>query len=254
MWKCLPVEYDSIIFFNNESIAHSNFPITEFKKDENKKLKKSLYHKNIYLDKFCDSVTNKLVFRIIQQNEILFNAILILEKPYRIEPAFSKILYTYKEISPTILIHNFGSEDYSFKRIAKDVCGDEFIEYEIFSHNNTTILAFPTADFRLSTTNGWVFSEKIELDREYGIPNACIWKMDPSIMFFLGDFYLRELTRVIVDTSKNSATTIFALGDFSGCFGAGCGDPVNIRYANVEFQNGAFSLHLKDAIKKETDE
>ena len=92
-------------------------------------------------------------------------------------------------------------------------------------------------EFRVVTTDGWIFTAKAKPGEAF--PFA---QVKPNQMTFLGNKYLLELSNKKVD--GNSVTGVFTTGDFSGCFGAGCGDPVNVRAARVTVVNGVMSTKI----------
>lgn len=58
-----------------------------------------------------------------------------------------------------------------------------------------------------------------------------------------------------VVTEPGRATATFRLGDFSGCLGASCGDPVALRDAHVTLADGVLSTRIeRDPAKLLIDE
>jgi hypothetical protein len=166
-----------------------------------------------------------------------------LERPYALPPAVAAMLKQYQKTAPAAVLTEGRWERFKIARVRKDECNDPSLFEDSFELKTIQTLAFPSHEWRLLTSNGWVFAEAIETHREGPIPAEVDFsRLDPKNMTWLGDLYSRELRSV--DTSPGKAVVTFALGDFAGCFGAGCGDPVNVREAVVTFAGGTLSTKI----------
>ena len=104
-------------------------------------------------------------------------------------------------------------------RVAKDMCGDTSLQVLDLSANSGAPLT-RVGDWELVHDGPWLYSRRT-WDRE-------LLSVRPQNVVFLGFPYSLEVDRVEGDT------VTFRSGDFSGCFGASCGDPVNVRTLRFE--------------------
>lgn len=166
-----------------------------------------------------------------------------LERPIELPPAPAAMLAQYQKLGAAAVMGEWSWDRFKIVRVHKDVCGDAALLEEPFDASTIQTLAYPSHDWRLLTAHGWVFAEPVDTHREVPIPAAVDFtRIDPKQMTYLGDLYSRELRSV--DTSPGKAVATFELGDFSGCFGASCGDPVNVRQAVVTFAGGSLSTKI----------
>lgn len=164
--------------------------------------------------------------------------LLELTHPLEIYPLAAELLRQSQKVGPSLL--TFTPRGLELTRVSKDVCGDQALLVQLFDDASLQVLAYPTPDSRMFTAHGWVFAEKF--DPSQGIPPLAITGIDARNVTFLGEPYDRRLARVEVTPGR--AVAIFELGDFAGCFGASCGDPVNVREAHVKLENGVLSTKL----------
>jgi hypothetical protein len=166
-----------------------------------------------------------------------------LERPYALPPAVAEMLKQYQKAAPAAVLTEGRWERFKIARVRKNECNDPSLFEDSFEVKTIQTLAFPSHEWRLLTSNGWVFAEAIETHRDSPIlAEVDFSRLDPKNMTYLGDLYSRELKSV--DTSPGKAVATFELGDFSGCFGASCGTPVNVREAVVTFAGGTLSTKI----------
>lgn len=209
-----------------------------------KKGKEDIYRHPI--KRIVSIITNELLVTLEfpKAAPIIFN--IILQKPYQFPQVFAEMMRQYQKVSP-VLFKREKPPEFEFIRVLEDDCGEPHLVTEAFDRKNILTLAFPSHNRRMATAHGWVFIETIESDRTSEIGSLDLGslnfsKVDVKNMTFLGDHYERRLERVI--TSPGRATATFSIGDFSGCFGAGCGTPVNEKLAYVTFAKDRLSTKI----------
>lgn len=191
------------------------------------------------VQRFVSPVVRELSVRLALAG-VKSTVLLRLEGAIELGPVYAELLRQYQRLGPALLRVSPGAVGVG--RVRTDLCGDSTLEEEVFDEKTITVLAYPTPDWRLATAHGWVFAQRLEPNDVRGVPPLSLSSLDVAHVTFLGDPYQRELTSLT--TAPGRATAVFRLGDFSGCFGAGCGDAVNVREAHVTLADGVLSTRL----------
>lgn len=168
-----------------------------------------------------------------------------LEKPIKVSASIEEMLRQYRKSGP-VAVQLEGAQ-LTFFLVRKDICNHGIVRTVDFTQ--VDLLAFPSPDWRLSAKDGWIFADRIPLDRSHPIHPLSIWRQPTSHMTFLGEHDDRTLYRVEVREGKATAT--YETGDFMGCFGAGCGTPVNVRRVDVTLKDGILSSKVTRVPREE---
>lgn len=168
-----------------------------------------------------------------------------LEEPFRVPAAVEEMLRQHRKNGPVVARSTGAS--WSFSLVRKDLCGDGVVQTLDFSH--VDLLAFPTPEWRLSHKASWLFADRVPLPRHWPVEAIRLWEIPTTQMTFLGERYAVNL--LSVDVVDGAAVATFETGDFAGCFGASCGDPVNVKRVVVTLKDGKLASKVT---KKESDE
>lgn len=142
-----------------------------------------------------------------------FSGALVLLAPLTLTPLEARMLNDLRSIaSPAAVMRT--PVGLRFVRVSQDVCGDTSLQLLDVSPNSGAVLT-RVGDRELVHDGPWLYSRRSS-ERDFAT-------VSPRNMQFLGFPYSLEVAGVEGDRVR------LRTGDFSGCFGASCGEPVNLR-------------------------
>lgn len=167
-----------------------------------------------------------------------------LREPLILHPLLAEILKQYGRLGGAVILPYMPPRIHF---VENDQCGDTGITTVGFAADPVpfkTRISDKGHLLKLGETNsvavysqhGWVFAAKKGEPFQFE-------QIDVGNSTFLGNPYELELRTV--KTGPDELTAEFTVGDFAGCFGAGCGDPVNLRTAYVKVKGSKMSTRIK---------
>lgn len=170
-----------------------------------------------------------------------------LKEPRTLHPLLEEILNQYGRLGGAVILPSMPPQVHF---VENDLCGDTAITTVKFSGDpqdfkrptssmGRLLKLGETSSVAVYSQHGWVFTAK------RGEPFR-FEQVDVKNSTFLGKPY--ELALRAVETGPDRLTANFTIGDFAGCFGAGCGDPVNLRTAAVTVDGVKMSTRIKKSV------
>jgi hypothetical protein len=177
-------------------------------------------------------VTHAVIVRVSVSHKASWVFRVPLDKPFTVPAAVEEMFRQYQKNGPVAA--RSTRANWTFSLVRKDLCGDGVVSTIDFSQID--LLAFPTPEWRLSHKAGWLFADRVPLPRTGPVEPIRLWEIPTTQMTFLGEKY--DVSLMSVDVHDGAAVATFETGDFSGCFGASCGDPVNVKRVVVTLKDG----------------
>lgn len=156
-----------------------------------------------------------------------------LRRPMSLGAGWAMVLQRAERLGPAYLELSSHRLRPSLRWIGKDHCGDPRL-FDL-SFSEPVALGFPTPETRLLSIGPWLMVERIDPTKTVGpVPGDDFL----NVMLLPPTYFVHRVGHRV---GPAHATVVFLQGDFSHCFGAGCGDPVNLRQIEIEWNKGRFS-------------
>lgn len=243
-WKCTPVEEDpKTEIRKNDHIAYKTVDL----KTKDDKQVGTLSDFYVYQSSALEYMASLTVAK--QKTDIKLK----LKKPLVIAP-FLKHVLKYAVPKGKGFVSNTFPPKTMF--LNQDNCGEQFVENKVFPNkivtnpgrykprNNKLFLIDSIGSKKVYFYENWIFI----LSKD--IKSLDYSKVKENQMTYLGDRYWLDIAKSIKNEKK--LKIIMATGEFSGCWGAGCGETVNNKLIMISvLKNGDMSTKFRRLSRQE---